>query len=286
MNPDTDTSTYLQYVPRVEATVRSQGLLHVPKSIVERQAALGIPNNNGESFLGHSETVGIMSAELIEGLNEWSETRRVSSDTRDLIVTAAHFHDIGKTGPSEDISPDPVPFVKFYNINFPFSAQEALFRTVLDYAVKIGGITENDKKYIKTALRNRGYDPDRMRLRTFYNLHSLDTYEILRKAGVDESIAAAASGHHLKRGVKPDGYLARELAETGRYIEPMDEWAAMTRNGNPNSGLHVKERFQAVYNPFTEMRNTVGRIYCDMIQAGIASEVLPRILERHQSQNP
>lgn len=283
-NP-TDDASYLQYVPRVEATIRTQGLLRIPRSVIERQAMLGIPNANGESFLGHSEAVGEMTSELMEGLDRWSETRRISSGTGDLIRTAANIHDVGKTGPSANVNPNPIPFVKFYNVNFPFGTQQALLRTALDYAVKIGKMTEADKEYIKEVLRKKGYDPDRIYLRTFYNLHSLDTYDVLKEAGVDETLAAAASGHHLKRGVKPDGYSFRELAETGRYIEPMDEWAAMTRTGNLKKGLSTRERLQAVYIPFTTMRNSVGRIYCDTIQAAVASEVLPKILEKHQHQN-
>lgn len=277
---------YIQYVPRVQAFICKQGLLSVPNGIIERQAMLGIPNDRGESFLGHSESVGAMAGELAEKLSRKSEAYRIRECTRDLIATAGHLHDVGKTGPVSSINPNPVSFVNFYNVNYPFDPTSTTLREALIYAVSIGGISESDREYIRNVLKKEGRDPDRMYLRTFYNLHSLDTYAVLKEAGVDETIAAAAAGHHLKRGIKPDGYATRDLVETGRFIEPIDELLAMARLGNPKSGLPIRDRLLAVYLPFLSMDSIVGRTYSAVISEGLKSNILPEILENHPRQNP
>jgi len=277
--------SHLVHVPRIYCTIQNHGLLHLPPPIVERLAALGIQNAQGESHLGHSETLTAMTDELIEGLGRFSSLRRIQSGTRDLIVTAAAVHDIGKTGPPMSINPDPIPFVKFYNVDFPNGAQKMMLRTALHLAIQMGGITTEERNYIEKVLRAYGLAPDRMYLRTFYNLHSLFTYDILREGGTTEDIAAAASGHHLKRGVKPDSYSFGDLAETGRYIEPLDELAAMVRKNNLRTrNLSTRDRIQAVYLPFETLPKPISSAYCGTLNVAIASGVLPDIVERHPSQ--
>jgi|GEM_PF-2375567 len=286
-DPEIDES-YLVHVPRVERILEEHGTLEVPAIIVDRLSALGIPNLHGESHLGHSETLTDMTEELIEALGRESRLRRVDPSMRDILVTSAPLHDIGKTGPKMSINPNPVPFIKLYNVNFPEGTpQKMKFKTALIKAVAMGAITPDERFYIEKVLKEYGIDTDRIFLRTFYNLHSLFTYDILREGGMREEIAAAAAGHHLKRGVKPDGYSFRDLSETGRFLEPLDELAAMVRQNNGRTiRMSSRDRIAAVYKGFEELQRPISTHYCDLMRASIAHGVLNTIVEKHPHQKP
>ncbi|MFA7685558.1 MAG: hypothetical protein WCX95_02030 [Candidatus Gracilibacteria bacterium] len=285
--PQLETTCYLQYIPRVRAIIDKHGLLPLPESVVIRLAMLGIPNDQEESFLGHCETVGIMSSKLMQGLNRTTDIQ-FSTEEQVTIATGAHIHDIGKTGPAGDLNPYPWIFVKLFNINCPIGTREAHLRTLLDYGVNHGFLTKKEREYVKTVLREANLNPDTMTLRSFYDLHSLDTFDILMRAGVEESIAAIASGHHLKRDIKPNGYSIRDLVPTARIIELMDEAAAMTRKGNPKRGIPTSERISSIHDPFASMSrdHVIRDPYCEIIQVGIRSGILSQILEEHVDQNP
>lgn len=282
--PDPDQS-YLIHVPRVQQIIQTHGIIHVPNSVIERMSAMGIPNSHGESQLGHSDLLTCMTDEVTEELGRWSSIRKLQGDTRDLIVTAAFLHDIGKLGPPPSVNPDPIPFIKFYNVDFPNGSQKIKLKTALAKAVAMGELTSDERLYIELTLKTYGLDPDRMFLRTFYNLHSLFTYDTLRECGIPEDIAAAASGHHLKRGIKPDHYSFADLAETGSHYEYLDELAAMVRSNNERTRhLSIRDRIKLVYGPFETLPKPISSLYCGRMGVTIASGVLQQVMERHPQQ--
>jgi len=275
---------FIEYIPRVNCIVQNNGLIPPPFPIIERMAALGIPNSHRESQLGHSETLTEMTGELIEGLDN-AGIIQVQTDTLARLKTGAFLHDIGKTGPESAINPNPAIFVKLFNTDFSGDLRHVKFRTALFQATQEGKITQEEKIYIERVLREYGIDPDKMTLRTFFNLHSLFTYGVLLEGGMSEEMARIAASHHLKREIRPNGYSWSELAETGRFIEPMDELAAMVRRNNPKTlQMSCIERIRAVYEGFSPLRKSVGTPYQETIQTALNHGILQRIVEKHPHQ--
>ncbi|MFA6889329.1 MAG: HD domain-containing protein [Candidatus Woesearchaeota archaeon] len=271
----------LNHVPRVNAFIMNNGLLEIPQSLIQIQSSLGIPNIFGESMLGHCETVMEMTKELLDGLET---IFKIQSSTKHNILIAAYLHDIGKSGPSPQINQNPEAFIKFYNVNFLTGTQKTNFISALNEAVAIREITYDEKQYIINTLKVFGVDPERMTLRDFYNLHSLFTHDILKEAGVEEFIARTASAHHLKRGVKPNGYTVEELAENSGWIALPDEFVAMARLNNPNNGLSTNDRIRAVYESFQSAEPCIRDPYYRILEMGMSTGVLPVVLENHERQ--
>lgn len=257
----------------------------LPDEVINTLTLLGIPKQTtGESFLGHSEMLTDMVADLFTELSKYAP-ELIAGITRERILKATLTHDVGKTGPPKSKNKNPKAFVHFYNTNFPEKMDKRMsFQEALTQAIKLGSITPAERQDIETTLTNCGFDPRTMTLRNFYNLHSIFTYRILKEAGIDEDIAAMAAGHHLKREVVPDGHMIEDLAQTGRILEPLDELAAMLRSDNPKHTCPVAKLLWLVYRHFAENHSPASEPYCRLILTATRHGILQRILAKYPRQ--
>lgn len=128
-----------------------------------------------------------------------------AADERRVVVLGCLFSDVGKTGPLrasaagqrfvarmfsvEGVRDDAQTVRKFLRAHFTAEADAAL-----------------------NELESLGLDPE-MSIRTFWNLHSQWTLEILEVAGIPKEAVVAAATHHLLEDINPQ----RVVGEDGRF---------------------------------------------------------------------
>lgn len=269
---------------RVKKFSKEQNLIEMPPSVIKRMAALGIKNNLGESFLGHSEIVCLMVSDLLDHIEKCGNHREVwkiiASTRKNVMETAGFLHDIGKTGSDEA---DPMPFIKFYNINFNSHPSEISLLSAFESAVMRRYISEDEKSTIIKILKNRGYNPKKLTLRDFYNLSSLFTYEILHKNHMGEEISSIASAHHLKRKIIPPGYKIESFINTGAILETTDSMAAMIRKNHPKREFTPEQRIKSIYNSFGQCDRSIRERYQDLININSECRFLINIAGKYSS---
>jgi hypothetical protein len=119
-----------------------------------------------------------------------------------VVVVASIFSDIGKTGPLrasahvqryiaqmfsvEGVKDDSQTLKSFLRTYFPSDAEDRMWE-----------------------LEALDLDPE-MSIRTFWNLHSRWTFDILRAGGLPEEIVAAAATHHMLEDINPESIVGAD----------------------------------------------------------------------------
>lgn len=124
-----------------------------------------------------------------------SPRQRFSPLERQSVVIGTLFSDIGKTGPDDADAQGQRLIAEIYGVE--------------DVADDCMSVSHFFDMYFATDARDRvrrfralGLDP-KMRMRAFWNLHSLWTLRILRGDGVPTGAVVAAAAHHLLENINP-----------------------------------------------------------------------------------
>ncbi len=128
---------------------------------------------------------------------------------RRTVVLASLFSDIGKTGPNHaDVSGRRLIAEMFAVENVPDGGISVARFFQLYFATDAG-----DRA---SRFRALGLDPA-MRMRDFWNLHSVWTLQILQGDGVPRRVVFAAAAHHLIENINPHELLAKDERTRGYF---------------------------------------------------------------------
>lgn len=166
--------------------------------------------------------------------------RAFTPDEQRVVVLASIFSDIGKTGPLEaspgvrehiaemfsveGVKDDSQTVKSFLRRHFPEDAEERVWQ-----------------------LEALDLDPE-MSIRTFWNLHSRWTFDVLRAGGLPPEVVAAAATHHLLEDINPDSIVGvdRRFAHSSgnnlafdraeKLVIVLDKYDAARRRGQLSHG--------------------------------------------------
>jgi hypothetical protein len=273
---------YIHLAQRVMAGAGQE--IPIPSGMTRIFAAMCIPNEHGQSMGGHTEQVRKLSTGLAEGLNRCSPALAVPDDVMRILKVCTTLHDIGKTGPAPDINSEPEQFIFYYNLNFPAGeARSAMLVDDLDKAVMSGKLLPYTRDYMISTLIKAGYDPYKMTRRDLYTTHLGFTDDIAGHFGFSRDIRGGSAMHHSKKGLTTNGYKTRDFLHISRVTEPADEAGGMSREGNDNSRLGIRETAQAIFIPFESISDrAVSQAYCATLSAAFAHDIFQNILKENR----
>lgn len=223
-------------------------LLSVKPFVLARLELLGALS----PIIDDAECMTSQAFAVFRHYEEQKRDRLFDADERRVVVIGCMLSDIGKTGP---LAAD-AKAQRLVAEMFSVEGVENDNQTVKAFCKKFFPADSEDRIWTFETL---DLDPA-MSIRTFWNLHSRWTLDILRAGGVPPEIVAAAATHHLLEGINPDeivgddqrytlpfgGNHAFDRAE--KLVIVLDKYDAARRRGrlsHPKAIAWVRNRVQA-----------------------------------------
>ncbi len=179
-------------------------------------------------------------------------SRAFTEGEKRIVLIGTLFSDIGKTGPKSASFDQQKQIAEMFRIENVSNPKMTVAQFLRDYFPV-------DHEARSHTLSTLGIDTE-MSMRTFWNLHSVWTLQIISGDGVPPEAVAAAATHHMLEGVNPDlivgkdGIFARYFGENVAFDRAeklliiVDKYDALRRRAG-------KSHDEAI----AELRNIVSR---------------------------
>ena len=166
-----------------------------PEEIAPRIMARLVLLNESTETINDGKS-SIKTARSIFGYYEREKPDKTFSDIeKKTVLVGTFFSDIGKTGPANATLDQQKLIIEMYRVE-----------NVVDTAMSVRDFLKtyfSDVEERVKRFQGMGLDPD-MTMRSFWNLHSKWTLEIVSGDGVPAEAIAGAAAHHMLEGVNPE----------------------------------------------------------------------------------
>jgi hypothetical protein len=174
-------------------------LASIGPALIERLATLDACS----PVLADAERISAWAFTLFRHYELSKPDQAFDAEERRVVILASLFSDIGKTGPLRADAAQRTQIAQMFAVEGVKNDAQTVKSFVRSY------FSANAEERL-WALEKLGIDPE-MSIRTFWNLHSQWTLEILQAGGLPFEVMAAAAAHHLLEDVNPKDIVGTDL---------------------------------------------------------------------------